>query len=314
MKLLHFLSVLLVCSVMSLQVVAADSQAIALAKIVSVQMQEIGYQVGDVAQQTITISTPNGYVIDEASLPNIGKSARSIELRNAQWSSQNVSDETVHTLILDWQIFRVMQETRAYPLKPLILQFIMNNKKIAVYVKPNQMFVASILPTSMKKASTEINDAQFNPKSDVLPKARDTQTLIKTLIMAVLGFFLSSLYFAWRFDWLPAKLTALFSAPLPFRSAYRNIQALQKTSDTSSKLNEAMLALRSACDATAGTALSAERVALMFKSNAQFATKRTEIEKFYNVSERAFFAGDIGNINIQQLKQLCRDLMLIEAK
>ncbi|MDO9203943.1 hypothetical protein [Methylotenera sp.] len=310
MKLPHILSVLLILlSATSLQVSAADTKPVVPVQNVSVQstMQEIGYQVGDVARQTIIIRTPEGYVLDETSLPNIGKSAASIELRDAQWSAQNTGNETVHTIILDWQIFRVMQETRAYKLKSLDLQFRLADKVLIAHVKPAQMSVASILPTAMKKLTAETN-------ADVLPKARNTQALIKTLIMALLGLLISSLYFAWRFDWLPAKLTALFSAPKPFRRAYRDIQSLKKNADASTQLSHAMRALRRACDATAGTTLSAERVALLFNGNDQLTAKRTEIESFYAGSERAFFAGGVSDLTMEQLKQLSRQLMLLEAK
>ena len=255
MKLPNILSVLMMLlSTIGLPANASDTKPVVPVQVESVQstMQEIGYQVGDVARQTIVIRTPKGYKLDEASLPNIGKSAVSIELRDAQWSAQNTGNETVHTLILDWQIFRVMQETRAYPLKPLDLQFILADKKLAVHVKPGQVFVASVLPTAMKKLTAEMNAEQLKPKADVLPQARNTQALIKALIMAFFGLLISSLYFAWQFDWLPARLTALFSSPKPFRHAYRDIQALQKTGDASKQLSQAMRALRRACDATAG--------------------------------------------------------------
>ena len=175
MKLPNILSVLMMLlSTIGLPANASDTKPVVPVQVESVQstMQEIGYQVGDVARQTIVIRTPKGYKLDEASLPNIGKSAVSIELRDAQWSAQNTGNETVHTLILDWQIFRVMQETRAYPLKPLDLQFILADKKLAVHVKPGQVFVASVLPTAMKKLTAEMNAEQLKPKADVLPQAR----------------------------------------------------------------------------------------------------------------------------------------------
>lgn len=315
MKLSRILMPILLSTII-LQVGAAETKTIAPVQDVSVQstMQEIGYQVGDVARQTIVIRTPKGYMFDGASLPNIGKSAVSVELRDAQWSAKNTGNQTVHTLMLDWQIFRVMKETRAYPLKALDLQFTLADKKLAVHVKPARMFVASVLPSELKKVTTEMNAEQLKPKADVLPQARDTQAIAKVLCIALLGFFISSVYFAWRFDWLPARLTALFSAPKPFKRAYREIQTLAKTNDAALQLSHAMRALRRACDTTAGCTVSAERVALLFNADSQFSAKRAEIESFYVASERAFFAGDIGELSIQKLKQLCRELMLIEAK
>ena len=92
MKLPNILSVLMMLlSTIGLPANASDTKPVVPVQVESVQstMQEIGYQVGDVARQTIVIRTPKGYKLDEASLPNIGKSAVSIELRDAQWSAQN---------------------------------------------------------------------------------------------------------------------------------------------------------------------------------------------------------------------------------
>ena len=60
--------------------------------------------------------------------------------------------------------------------------------------------------------------------------------------------------------------------------------------------------------------LSAERVALLFNGNDQFAAKRAEIESFYIASERTFFAGGMSDLSMDQLKQLSRQLMMLEAR
>lgn len=315
MKIFH-LVVLALCGMIVLKADASNTQTNTPNERVNLQatMQEIGYQVGDVARQTIVIRTPKGYAFDSASLPNIGKSAVSIELRHAKWSAKNKGNETVHTLMLDWQIFRVMQETRAYPLKALDLQFTLADKKLTAHVKPAKMLVASVLPSDMKKATAEMNAAQLAPRADVMPKARNTQTILNTLLAALLGLLVAGVYFSWRFDWLPTWFTALFTQPKPFRRAYREIKGLAKTETGTLQLYHAMRALRRACDATTGYTLSAERVALLFNANHQFSANKADIEHFYVASERAFFAGETGDLNMKKLKQLCRALMLIESK
>jgi hypothetical protein len=270
---------------------------------------EIGYQIGDVARQTIMVITPSGYQFDESSLPVKGKGAANMELRDAKWQVHETGETSQHKLELEWQIFRVMQETRAYSLKPLDLQFSAQSptdKVLTVHVNAARVLVSSVLPTSMDAVYTQ-------PRIDVAPQARNTRPMIVTLSFGLVGLLLSSFYFSWRFDWLPARFTALFAAPKPFRSAYRQIQSLQKNTNHSEQLTSAMCTLRRACDATAGATISAERVGLLFECNGRLATKRTEIESFYAESERAFFAGNASNFSLNQLKQLSRQLMALES-
>lgn len=270
---------------------------------------EIGYQIGDIAHQTLVIQTPKGYVLDESSLPAQGKSASYMELRNAKWQTQKIGNTSQHKLELDWQIFRVMQETRAYSLKPLDLQFrtkMRNDKVLAVHVNAAKVMVASVLPTAMDAAHTK-------PQGDVAPALRNTQSMVIALWLSLISFLLSSLYFSWRFDWLPKKFTAFFAAPKPFKGAYREIKALQKDGENSSQIDNAMRSLRRAFDLTAGATLSVERLATLFVNDSKLMTKRAEIEHFYEESERCFFAGVESTFNLKQLIRLSHQLMILES-
>lgn len=270
---------------------------------------EIGYQVGDIANQTVFIQTPKGYFLDAASLPTQGKGAAYMELHNVAWQTQEVGNISQHKLELDWQIFRVMQETRAFSLKPLNLQFrsnIANEKVLTVHVNAARVIVASLLPTAIDADHTK-------PLEDATPPLRNTHPMLITLCISLFGLLSSSLYFAWRFDWLPAKLMAFFAAPKPFKCAYREVKSLQKTGDTFSQIDDAMRSLRQACDATAGATLSAENVAVLFERNTKLLPKRIEIEHFYSESERHFFAGSKTVFTMKQLMQLSHELMVLES-
>lgn len=270
---------------------------------------EIGYQIGDIAHQTVMIYTPKNYVLDESSLPAQGKGATYMELRNAKWQTQEIGNTSQHKLELDWQIFRVMQETRAYSLKPLDLQFrtkVASDKVLTAHVNAARVVVASVLPTAMDAAHTK-------PLSDVTPALRDTHPMVITLWMSCIGLLLSSLYFVWRFDWLPARLTALFAESKPFKRAYREIKALQKNDDISNQISSAMRSLRRACDLTAGATVSVERLSTLFERNGNLIPKRIEIEHFYVESERIFFAGSESTLSLKQLMQLSYQLMVLES-
>ena len=286
----------------------ASAEKISVVKMQS-NLVEIGYQIGDIAHQTVIVQTPKGYSLDAASLPALGKSAAYMELRDVKWQTQTVGNMAQHTLAFDWQIFRVMQEIRAYSLKPLDLKFRGKNASdhvLTVHVNAAKVMVASVLPTLMDAAHTQ-------PLADAVPALRNTRPMFIILCLSIIGLLCSSLYFAWRFDWLPAKLTAYFAAPRPFKRAYREIKSLQKTGDATDQITDAMRRLRQACDATAGATLSTERVAILFERNAKLLPKRTEIEHFYAESERSFFAGTESGFNLKQLVQLSHQLMVLES-
>lgn len=312
---MRYFYILLAISILSTSKVAATTNT--SVGIVPIKMQsntyEIGYQLGDIAYQTINIITPKGYQFDESSLPAKGKGATNMELRNATWHKHNIGNSSQHVIQLEWQIFRVMQETRSYSLKPLDLKFrpkIASQKALTVHVNAARVLVSSVLPTSM-------DEAHIKPRLDAMPQPRNTGPIVLTLCLAVVGFLLSMLYFAWHFDWLPARLTALFVEPKPFRKAYREIKHLKKevkgNVDTSAQLTKAMCVLRRACDASAGTTLSLERIGLLFANNGKYAAKRAEIESFYAESERTFFAGNSSSYTLFQLSQLSRQLMKLET-
>jgi mxaA protein len=279
---------------------------------VSTQLRELGYSIGDIADQTLTITTPLGYVFDKGSLPAIGANSSPVELVSVDVKEKDVKGKdgqasTQHTVHLRWQHFRSTPEIRYYPLKPLNLKFSHENKKtLAITIAAGQILVAPTIPTVIS------GDAYKNLRPDVKPEKRNlTQHfiwlgLLITLAAACLA------YLAWYFDWFNWQLGRL----RPFRKAYREIKKLSKTKQQLEKANTlsaAMRALRHGFDGVAGSAISAENLSALFHAKNWLTPAKKDIESFFADSERVFFAGQPSTLTFQLLRKLSQQLMQLES-
>lgn len=309
-----FYFVIMILAYQTSAIAETKNHAPETASLVKVQSSivKIGYQIGDIAHQTIIVDTPKGYVLDTSSLPTSGKNASYMELRDVKWHTKATNNISQHFLELDWQIFRVMQETRTYSLKPLDIHFRLQSandaekiQMLSAHVDAARVLVASILPTTM--------DADhMHPFGDVSAPMRPTRPIFITVLLSSIGLFLSCIYFAWRYDWLPVRLVALFAPPKPFKCAYREIKILQKKKDSPHQINHAMRSLHRAFNLSANTTVSTEIVSILFNRKNNLLTKQIEIEQFFVESERVFFAGGESNFSLKQLLNLSYQLMLLE--
>jgi len=277
---------------------------------------DIGYQIGDVVHQKLNITLPKGYQLDESSLPKVGKGNVNVELRKYSRQITNLDQKSNYTLDLEWQIFRVMLETRAYPLRPLNLRFNRTDqaskqldKSLSVRVKPPKVLVSSVLPTTM--------DAKYiKLRKDILPKARDVANVLTYLAFSFAVLICTIFYFAWHYDWIPNCIKGLFSEPKPYKKAYRKILALQRGSETQAKLKEAICNFRRACDEAAGVVITEEKIDTLFINNDCLLKHKADIQAFYKKSDIFLFSRQTvsTDLNISNILKLSRQLMLLESR
>lgn len=273
------------------------------AVLVKSNVEELGYRVGDIAHQTVEVITPKGYRLDETSIPAIGKGAANIELRHADWKQTDFGNKTRHLVTLEWQVFRVMQEARYYALRPLHLQFKQKKRAIAIDIQPAQVLVSSVLPSQMNKETMTL-------RADIKPKLRNISIYVAMLWLSSFTFLLTLFYFIWHFDWFHLRVRKA----QPFRRAYRDIKRLSKANSAEiANTFKAMGILRSAFDASAEFTLTIERLSLLYQHCAWLLPKQQDIERFYLVSELAFFAGEQPKLSLIQLKKLSHQLMRLES-
>jgi|SRR5690554_3203940 hypothetical protein len=265
--------------------------------------REIGYRVGDVVRQIIHIETPSDYRFDQTSLPAKGRSAGPVELRDASWQFENRNNVVQHTLIIDWQIFQVLQEVRAFPLLPLQLKFRRDDHVLVADLDAANVIVSTLLPT-------RLDAARLKPFPDVEPQPRETLILMWWLTTTLMLVLLTLIYFAWYFDLLKIK----FLWGRPYRIACREIRKLRRQhGEATQKSEAAMRYLRRACDHTAGAALSRERLYLLFESHPWLLPLRAELEQLYSDSDQVFFAGYPVEKDIESIYRLGKKLRALES-
>lgn len=267
-------------------------------------IREIGYSVGDIARQRIIVDVPKGYRFEQSSLPKIGKTSDFIELRNAAWQFKDTNSGTRYIFELDWQVFQVLQEIKAYPMKPLNLQFRLDDNVLHATPDPGHVIVSSVLPTFLKGKHLEL-------LPDVEAKPRQTLIMESSLVIALLLSLASIAYFCWYFDWWHFRTRS----SQPYRMASREIRAIQKNNGTpQDQLLASMKSLRRASDMSVGFALSKERLDVLFERNRWLEPMQSEIEKFYADSETLFFSGVPTPIELKQLYQLSLKLRALESR
>lgn len=268
------------------------------------ELREIGYSVGDIARQTIVVNTPEGYRFEESSLPTMGRTSDFIELRDAKWEFKDTKSGTRHVFILDWQVFQVLQEIKAYPLKPLNLQFRKDEKFVHAVLDPGRIIISSLLPTALSAERLK-----SLPDIEAIP--RSTLGLKSGLFASLFLLLVSMAYFAWYLDWLNIRS----ASSRPFTIASREIRAIRKNKDSERiRLMASMKTLRRASDMTAGVALSRERLGLLFERNPWLVSLQSDIEEFYSDSETLFFAGVANTADMEHLYKLSLKLRALESR
>ncbi|MDP2247113.1 MAG: hypothetical protein Q8J65_03205, partial [Nitrosomonadales bacterium] len=205
---------------------------------------------------------------------------------------------------LDWQVFQVLQEIKPYPLKPLNLQFRLDDQVLHATLDPGHVIVSSVLPTFLKGKHLEL-------LPDVEARPRQTLIMKSSLIIGFLLSLASIAYFSWYFDWWHFRT----NSSKPFRIASREIRAIQKNNSTpQDQLLASMKSLRRASDMSVGFALSKERLDVLFERNPWLEPMQSDIKKFYADSETLFFAGAPTLIELKQLYQLSLKLRALESR
>ncbi|WP_137718713.1 hypothetical protein [Methylobacillus flagellatus] len=291
----------LLCSLLAMPVQANPDEPADQVSIVSNSVRAVGYRIGDHVQQRLQIATPKGYQLDKASLP-LGDSGAPVELQAVEShavESKNTdqAEHSLHTLVLDWQLFRAMREVRPLPLQALTLEFRRGDAVLHVPVPAARIVVSPLLPTTLEREYVQ-------PRADVAAQAIATGPLWQRFLVAALVLLLTLLYFAWRYDVLHLR-----RPQAPLRLAWRQLRRMPATQDEAA----AMLPLRRALDQVAGTAISSERLDTLFQRCAWLLPLRAEITLFYVASDRVYFAAQASPLPRAALVQLARKLAMLES-
>ncbi|MDO8962036.1 MAG: hypothetical protein Q7V02_08040 [Methylophilus sp.] len=265
------------------------------------ETRELGYHLGDIALQTVTVETPEGYVLDASSLPTVGKKTY-FDLVKIETKQRRFNAYTQFTIDLHWQNFRSVQEVRSYKLAALSLQFVKDKRSIKVPVKAASIIVSPVIPTVL-------DGAHLKPRADAKPPVMGYMTEMVIFIISAALLLATLLYLAWQQDWLGFHA----KRGKPFRLAYRQLRSLRNDMSESASFS-AVKAIRNAFDSTMQSSMSSEQLPKLFKQHQSLAVLENEIRHFYQVSDVFLFSNQPLDMSVKQLMGFTKKLMQLEQR
>ncbi|MCB5189198.1 hypothetical protein LG198_00425 [Methylobacillus arboreus] len=275
--------------------------AVAAEKSINAQsfVRDIGYRVGDVVEQRVEVVTPEGFQLDEGSLPKRRGAGAHIELRELTHETESTAQGVKHILLFDWQVFRALRDVRLIPLRDLELQFRKGDEILVARLHAAEVLMAPMLPTMLTKE-------QATPRAAIEPHLQPLKPILQQLGWSVIGLLVAVLYFAWRFDWLPFRE----QHAKPFRHAAREIRSLRTQENG---VQASVRVLSRAFNDYAQMAVTQEELKQFFVRHPEMQQFQATIEQFFVASHEMFFAGKADTITQAEVEKLARQLSLMET-
>lgn len=263
------------------------------------ETRELGYHLGDITRQTVTVEMPEGYTLDTSSLPTVGKKTY-FDLVKIETKQRRVNAHPQLTIDLDWQNFRSVQEVRSYKLAALSLQFVKDKRSIKVPVKAASIIVSPVIPTVL-------DEAHLKPRADAKPPVKQYVAELVIFIISALIMLATLLYLAWQQDWFA------FNAKRgrPFRLAFRLLRSL-RNDESQMTTFRAVKAIRNAFDITMQSSMSTEQLPQLFAKHQSFAASENEIRQFFHASDVFLFSSQPLNMSVNELVRFAKKLMQLE--
>ena len=263
------------------------------------ETRELGYHLGDITRQSVTVEIPEGYTLDTSSLPTVGKKTY-FDLVKIETKQRRVNAHIQLTIDLDWQNFRSVQEVRSYKLAALSLQFVKDKRSIKVPVKAASIIVSPVIPTVL-------DESHLKPRVDAKPPVKQYMAELVMFIISALIMLASLLYLAWQQDWLALN----DKRGRPFRLAFRLLRSLRNDESQTAKFR-AVKAIRNAFDVTMQSSMSTEQLPQLFAKYQAFAASENEIRHFFHASDVFLFSNQALNMSVNELVRFAKKLMQLE--
>lgn len=250
--------------------------------------RDVGYTVGDILERTVTLEVKKPYVMQTTSLPIVGYEHRykgqvsGIELRRIRHEDMDNGDSNIYTLYLAYQVFtnNVVAKPAILPaerIKFSIVDAKTGKTRIVQYRIPSWGFRISPLATfGAVKVETDMSPFRGPLLLDAGREKLRARILTGVLAVSLLGL----LYILGLHAWLPLM-------GRPFAQAYRQLRKLPASADG---LQQGLSRVHQALNATAGYSVFSDNVQQFLSDKPAYAAVRGELDQFFALSRRVFFA------------------------
>jgi mxaA protein len=256
------------------------------------QPRAFGYVIGDIATQRILLEL-NGRPFTPESLPTPGRASIWFE-RHAVRTETDARGR--RWLAIDYQLMNAPKSVALASLPALKLNSRTVGESLQVAAWP-----LSVSPVTAEKPVARAGLGTLRPDRSTIPTPLLFTQRALTLSVVALFAVLATWFIWWR--WRNWRATS----SQPFAIASREIRKLDDAAP------EAWYALHRAFDGTAGRAIRAETLPLLFEKAPQLRPFEGLIEQFYAQSALRFFSGQ-ATASTVPIHALCRDLRQIEKR
>lgn len=263
-----------------------------------------GYHVGDLIERRVELFLPDGWRLDERTLPRPGARGRAIELRAV---SREADDAVPGGRRLRWRLqYQVMlapAAVRVLEMPPLELRLDGARRSEALRV---DAWPVTVAPMLTPEVANRRGLGELQP--DLPPPLADTQPALQRLaVYAVLAALLAVAWAAatWGPPWAARRRTA-------FRSAWRDLKRLPDRPEAAA-WRDACRRLHDALNQSAGEVLFEAGLERFVARRPTFAGSQDDLRLFLRRSRAEFFdVGEVAAPDGAWLRALCRRCLQAE--
>lgn len=260
---------------------ALTAHAEGLPQVQASEPRAYGWRVGDVVERRIEVFVPDGWRLDEASLPRPGGRGRAIEVRRVERRDETEAGGRRVRLRVEYQVLLSPATVRTLEIAPLFLTLEGAGRTEALRVEAAPLTVGPLVPAevSPRRGLGEMQPDRPPPQVD--DRRWRWRLGAWAVLAAMVGIGLAVLHLG--LPWAARRRR-------PFGQAWRALRGLGPEPATA-EWRAACRRLHAALDQAAGEVLFEGGVARFVAAQPRFAALAGEISRFLVLSRREFFGG-----------------------
>lgn len=257
--------------------------------------RDYGIVIGAPLTGEVRVAVEAGYELEAATLPQPGSAINDfLELREAAWTRQSAGGETVFHIRLVYQVFKGVRDAETLAVPALPLRFSRGGQAAEAEAPAWNFTVAPLIPPTLADEAVSLRGALPLP-------ARDIAGHWHRLLGCLAGLAGVGVYAAWTAGLLRRRAA-------PFAKAAKGLQALGRQPGLEA-WRQGVRLVHAALNETAGRPLFGGQLAGFVAEQPQFANLQAELEQFFALSDRLFFASQPpDDYPWAKLEGLCRQL------
>lgn len=261
-------------------VACSAAQAADTLRATTVEPRAFGYHVGDVVERELVVHIPEGFVLDEATLPRPGARGKALELQAVSRRNSAEAGGTRLALQLRYQVFVAPTEVRTLEIAPFSIGFQGEGREQLLRVDAWPVTVSPLVPL---EASPRQGLGELRP--DLPPPLIDTGPAQHRLLGCGAVLLLCLAYLAQVYLALPWWSRR----KRPFASAWRALRPLPADAPALER-RAAFQRVHEALNRTAGEVVFEHGIDRFVTMHPRYAGLQSELRTFFQQSRREFFA------------------------